>query len=109
MSDTTAKAALQTAGSVAPAIAEVSMLAGCFTMAKGAISGVETGAIAVGVLLILLQYKINPALLVLGGAVNRAAVVFPQMMDGNAPKDFRRAPAVPYGSTIPLSERPPAP
>jgi chromate transporter len=30
---------------------------------------VETGAIAVGVLLILLQYKINPALLVLGGAV----------------------------------------
>ena len=38
-------------------------------MARGAISGVETGAIAVGVLLILLQYKINPALLVLGGAV----------------------------------------
>ena len=85
------------------------LLAGCFTMAKGAISGLETAAIAVGVLLILLQYKINPALLVLGGAVNRAAVVFPQMMDGNAPKDFRRAPAVPYGSTIPLSERPPAP
>ena len=45
------------------------LLAGCFTMARGAISGVETGAIAVGVLLILLQYKINPALLVLGGAV----------------------------------------
>ncbi len=45
------------------------LLAGCFTMAKGAITGVETGAIAVGVLLILLQYKINPALLVLGGAV----------------------------------------
>jgi chromate transporter len=44
------------------------LLAGCFTMAKGAISGLETGAIAVGVLLILLQYKINPALLVLGGA-----------------------------------------
>jgi chromate transporter len=38
-------------------------------MAKGAISGVETAAIAVGVLLILLQYKINPALLVLAGAV----------------------------------------
>jgi chromate transporter len=38
-------------------------------MAKGAISGVETAAIAVGVLLILLRYKINPALLVLGGAV----------------------------------------
>jgi len=44
------------------------LLAGCFTMAKGAISGVETAAIAVGVLLILLQYKINPALLVLAGA-----------------------------------------
>ena len=38
-------------------------------MAKGAISGVETAAIAVGVLLILVQYKINPALLVLAGAV----------------------------------------
>jgi chromate transporter len=45
------------------------LLAGCFTMAKGAITGVETAAIAVGVLLILLQYKINPALLVLAGAV----------------------------------------
>jgi chromate transporter len=38
-------------------------------MAKGAIFGVETAAIALGVLLILLQYKVNPALLVLGGAV----------------------------------------
>ncbi len=45
------------------------LLAGCFTMAKGAIFGVETAAIAVGVLLILMQYKVNPALLVLGGAV----------------------------------------
>ncbi len=45
------------------------LLAGCFTMAKGAIFGVETAAIAVGVLMILLQYKVNPALLVLGGAV----------------------------------------
>ncbi len=45
------------------------LLAGCFTMAKGAISGLETGALAVAVLLILLQYKINPALLVVGGAV----------------------------------------
>ena len=44
------------------------LLAGCFTMAKGAIFGVETAAIAAGVLLILLQYKVNPALLVLGGA-----------------------------------------
>jgi chromate transporter len=45
------------------------LLAGCLSMAKGAITGVETAAIAVAVLLILLQYKINPALLVLGGAV----------------------------------------
>jgi chromate transporter len=45
------------------------LLAGCFTMARGAIFGVETAAIAVGVLLILLHYKINPALLVLGAAV----------------------------------------
>src|SRR5580698_4335067 len=44
------------------------LLAGCFTMAKGAIFGVETAAIAVGVLLILQRYKVNPALLVLGGA-----------------------------------------
>lgn len=45
------------------------LLAGCFTMAKGAITGLETGAIAVGVLLMLLQYKINPSLLVAAGAV----------------------------------------
>jgi len=44
------------------------LLAGCFTMAKGSITGLDTGAITVGVLLILLQYKINPALLVLAGA-----------------------------------------
>ena len=44
------------------------LLAGCFTMAKGAIFGFETAAISVGVLLILLRYKVNPALLVLGGA-----------------------------------------
>jgi len=45
------------------------LLAGCFTMARGAISGTETAAIAVGVLLILQQYKVNPALLVAGSAV----------------------------------------
>lgn len=45
------------------------LLAGCFTMAKGAITGLETGAIAVGTLLILLRYKINPALLVVAGAI----------------------------------------
>jgi len=45
------------------------LLAGCFSMAKGAITGLETGTIAVATLLILLQYKINPALLVVGGAI----------------------------------------
>jgi chromate transporter len=45
------------------------LLAGCFTMARGAIFGPETAAIAVTVLLLLLQTKVNPALLVLGGAV----------------------------------------
>lgn len=45
------------------------LLAGCFTLAKSAVFGLETAAIAVGVLLILLQTKTNPALLVLGGAV----------------------------------------
>jgi chromate transporter len=54
------------------------LLAGCFTMAKAAIFGVETAAIAVGVLLILLQYKINPALLVLGGAVLGVISFMPQ-------------------------------
>ena len=44
------------------------LLAGCFTMAKGSIMGLDTAAIAVGVVMILLKYKINPALLVLAGA-----------------------------------------
>ena len=38
-------------------------------MAKGAVTGLETGAIAVGVLLMLLQYKINPTILVVAGAI----------------------------------------
>lgn len=45
------------------------LLAGCFSMAKGAITGLETGAIAVATLMILIQYKVNPALLVVAGAV----------------------------------------
>jgi chromate transporter len=45
------------------------LLAGCFTMAKGAIFGLGTATIAVVVLLLLLNYKINPALLILVGAV----------------------------------------
>jgi chromate transporter len=45
------------------------LLAGCFTMAKGAIFDLETGTVALVVLLILLRYKVNPALLVLGSAL----------------------------------------
>jgi chromate transporter len=45
------------------------LLAGCFTMAKGAIFGRETAAIAAAVLLILLQFKINPALLIAASAI----------------------------------------
>jgi chromate transporter len=53
------------------------LLAGCFTMAKAAIFGLETAAIAVSVLLILLQFKINPALLILGGAIIGALTLHP--------------------------------
>lgn len=45
------------------------LLAGFFTMAKGAIFGVETAAMAAAVLLILLQVRINPAFLVLSAAL----------------------------------------
>src|SRR5262249_19214295 len=45
------------------------LLAGTFSMAKGAITGLETATIAVVTLLILMRYKVNPALLVIGGAV----------------------------------------
>ena len=45
------------------------LLAGCFTFARGAVTGVDTAAIAVGTLLVLLKYKINPALLVLVAAI----------------------------------------
>jgi chromate transporter len=45
------------------------LLAGCFTLARSAITGVETAAIAVAVLFILRRFKINPALLILGAGV----------------------------------------
>jgi chromate transporter len=45
------------------------LLTGCFTLARGAVTGLDTATIAVVTLLILLQYKVNPALLVLGAAV----------------------------------------
>jgi chromate transporter len=44
------------------------LLAGCFTMARAAITGVETAAIAFAVLAILRRFAINPALLILGAA-----------------------------------------
>ena len=45
------------------------LLAGCFTMAKVAIFGIDTAAIAVGVLLVLMQTRMNPALLVIAAAI----------------------------------------
>ncbi len=45
------------------------LLAGSLTMAKGAVTGWLTTATAVGVFAILLRSRINPALLVLLGAV----------------------------------------
>jgi len=45
------------------------LLAGCLTMAKGAITGWITAATALAVFVILLRSRINPALLILGGAV----------------------------------------
>jgi chromate transporter len=50
------------------------LLAGCFTFARGAVTGFDTAAIAVGTLLILLRYRINPALLVLAAAIIGAFV-----------------------------------
>ena len=45
------------------------LLAGTLSMAKGAVTGWSTGGIALAVLLTMLWRKVNPALLVLGGAV----------------------------------------
>jgi chromate transporter len=45
------------------------LLAGCLTMAKGAVTGWITAAVAVTALAILLRSRINPAFVVLGGAV----------------------------------------
>jgi chromate transporter len=54
------------------------LLAGCFTLAKGAVTGLDTATIAVATLLILLKYKINPALLVLAAAVIGALSFMPK-------------------------------
>jgi chromate transporter len=45
------------------------LLAGCLSLARGAVTGWMTAFVAVAVLLILLLYKVNPAWLVLCGAV----------------------------------------
>jgi chromate transporter len=45
------------------------LLAGCLTMAKGAVTGWITVAVALVVLVILLRRAVNPALLILGGAL----------------------------------------
>lgn len=45
------------------------LLAGCLTMAKGAVTGWITAGVAVAALTILLRSRINPAFVVLGGAV----------------------------------------
>jgi chromate transporter len=54
------------------------LLAGCFTLARGAVTGLDTATIAVATLLILLKYKINPALLVLAAAVIGALSFMPK-------------------------------
>jgi chromate transporter len=53
------------------------LLAGCFTVASAAITGWTTGVIAVSALLILLRYKVNPAILILGGAIVGAIELYP--------------------------------
>jgi len=45
------------------------LLAGCLGIARGAVTGWITGAIAGAVFAILLRSRINPALLILGGAL----------------------------------------
>lgn len=45
------------------------LLAGCFTMAKGALTGWITIGVALTALVILLRSRVNPALVILGGAL----------------------------------------
>jgi chromate transporter len=54
------------------------LLAGCFTMGRGAVTGATTAAIAFLVFLTLLYVKINPALLILGGAAAGLLAYFPK-------------------------------
>jgi chromate transporter len=54
------------------------LLAGTLSMARGAVTGWTTGGIALAILLIMLWRKVNPALLVLGGAVVGGIVFMPK-------------------------------
>jgi chromate transporter len=47
-------------------------------MAKGAVTGWTTGGIALAVLLTMLWRKVNPAFLVLGGAIVGGIVFMPK-------------------------------
>jgi chromate transporter len=55
------------------------LLAGCLSLARGAVTGWMTAAIAVAVLMTLLLCKLNPAWLVLGGAVVGALAFGPRI------------------------------
>ena len=54
------------------------LLAGTLSMAKGAVTGWTTGGIALAVLLTMLWRKVNPALLVIAGAVVGGIVFMPR-------------------------------
>lgn len=45
------------------------LLAGCLTMAKGAVTGWITAAVALAALVILLRSRVNPVFVILGGAL----------------------------------------
>ena len=53
------------------------LLAGCLTFAKVSVTNVPTATITLVVLLLLLRFKINPAVLVLCGAIVGAIIFFP--------------------------------
>jgi chromate transporter len=54
------------------------VLAGCFTMARGAVTGFDTATITVAVLLMLLRYNINPAVLILGSGIIGTFIFVPK-------------------------------
>jgi chromate transporter len=68
-------------GSIQKGLAPVSiglLLAGSLTMARAAITDWITATVALGALVILLLRSVNPALLVLGGAIIGAIVFLPR-------------------------------